>query len=449
MNESQDESLFFPIITIQEGMIQNPVNISIVSQEEICEPVQEYFTEIIIDKDVDPGENKVESDDEYFSVPETSNESSAPNKEELDTRENIEYSDSLAKANPNQTDEKMAVEALRQLGNFPKFETPKPVQVAKETCKICRAMFDSKAILQVHLAETHQSPKVYKCNICGSDFQRPSSLSNHLKIHTYVAGRAINPEESPTKVKANISEVFVSDVEESDGTVQWHVPVFKYETCKSTQSTSIDTLQEIVIPSEEIIHIDPSNDQHYVTVHALDNSKSVVKIDALHYENFQDLTKAGETEAEDAHFVGVECNLCDGQFQDEAALVAHQEICNNREMLRGLNSRWRKHECEECGKRFTTRQKMHRHQWIHRSKKYCCEVCSLQFKYQTELDKHRLLDHPKNSDFICTKCGKSFASRQGLWEHGKAAHMSSPLRFQCATCSKKFTSRWESGRAMK
>lgn len=37
----------------------------------------------------------------------------------------------------------------------------------------------------------HQVERPHRCPHCGADFQRPSSLTNHMKIHTYFPGRAM------------------------------------------------------------------------------------------------------------------------------------------------------------------------------------------------------------------------------------------------------------------
>ena len=142
----------------------------------------------------------------------------------------------------------------------------------------------------------------------------------------------------------------------------------------------------------------------------------------------------------------VECEYCDKQFQDANHLNNHQTTClkkfmqNNKSEDGIINSKFGKHSCSECGKKFTTKQKMFRHQWIHRKKTHSCEVCGMQFEKQNELDEHRLADHPGDSPFTCNECGKSFVSRQGLWEHGRT-HAGSPAHFQCDKCSKTFSSR--------
>ncbi|EZA59788.1 hypothetical protein X777_14360 [Ooceraea biroi] len=126
------------------------------------------------------------------------------------------------------------------------------------------------------------------------------------------------------------------------------------------------------------------------------------------------------------------CAICSLEFQRPSSLSNHMKI--------HTNSKWGKHACTECGKKFATKQKMFRHQWIHRKKTHSCEVCGSQFEKQNELDEHRLSAHPGDSPFTCPDCGKSFVSRQGLWEHGRT-HGGSPAHFQCDTCSKTFSSR--------
>lgn len=61
------------------------------------------------------------------------------------------------------------------------------------SCRTCGNLFKSKASLQSHMNQVHKKKKPHKCTICGAEFERPSSLSNHTKIHSYRAGRALNP----------------------------------------------------------------------------------------------------------------------------------------------------------------------------------------------------------------------------------------------------------------
>lgn len=99
-----------------------------------------------------------------------------------------------------------------------------------------------------------------------------------------------------------------------------------------------------------------------------------------------------------------------------------------------------KHQCEQCPKIFGTKQKLHRHMWIHRKKAFSCEVCATSFGTQSELDEHRLSQHSEASPYACSECGKNFSSRQGLWEHSRSHNAQNAL-YNCGQCTKSFASR--------
>lgn len=272
--------------------------------------------------------------------------------------------------------------------------------------------------------------------------------------------------------------------------VQWPVSTYNFQSEQSTVTTisnhqeKMDTLQEFtVMPNGEVtqfteytennINNPINNSQQYdLSINSF-NTDGIVKIETYSSTNkreYEDVKPNTQTDSkrhtckhcginfaratalashEKIHAfknwnMPVECVYCDKQFQDGNHLANHQTTCvkkimqNNTE--KGVANKWCKHACSECGKKFTTKQKMFRHQWIHRKKTHSCEVCGLQFEKQNELDDHRLSAHPGGSPFTCTECGKSFVSRQGLWEHGRT-HGDSPAHFQCDTCSKTFSSR--------
>lgn len=43
----------------------------------------------------------------------------------------------------------------------------------------------------------HQMERPHRCPQCGADFQRPSSLTNHMKLHAYIPGRALHVSSPP------------------------------------------------------------------------------------------------------------------------------------------------------------------------------------------------------------------------------------------------------------
>ncbi|EFN86589.1 Zinc finger protein 16, partial [Harpegnathos saltator] len=259
-------------------------------------------------------------------------------------------------------------------------------------CRTCGNLFRSKSSLQSHMQQVHQAERLHKCTICGSDFQRPSSLSNHMKIHTYIAGRAVMQSQS-----SNMSQRNYVEIETNNGKQQ---PQQQQYICKHC---GVVLARATALASHEKIH------------HTTKNWN-----------------------------MPIECEYCDKQFQDGNHLATHQTTCAKKIMRNNLeqgvaNNKWGKHACSDCGKKFTTKQKMFRHQWIHRKKTHSCEVCGTQFEKQSQLDEHRLA-HPADTPHTCTECGKSFVSRQGLWEHGRT-HVGSPAHFQCDKCLKTFSSR--------
>ncbi|XP_069691009.1 zinc finger protein 420-like [Periplaneta americana] len=175
----------------------------------------------------------------------------------------------------------------------------------------------------------------------------------------------------------------------------------------------------------------------------------------------------------------VECDKCEEMFPEDISLQQHRETCvgktrnivNQRQqhheavqqtqqqagrymgasscpVVPNVNSsqpaKIGKHACTECEKRFTTKQKLFRHMWIHRKRPHVCEICGVSLADRGALDEHRRMQHPGDTPFTCNECGKSFASRQGLWEHGRVhsgngTPGSSP--FLCQRCGKCFASR--------
>lgn len=279
--------------------------------------------------------------------------------------------------------------------------------------------------------------------------------------------------------------------------VQWPVSSYNFHSEQSIVTTisnqdsvsqdKMDTLQEFtVMPNGEVTQFSEyteqnnisdsvNNSQQYdITINSFNTPDGIVKVETLYRYNNVNKRDYGEAEVnnskqytckhcginfsratalashEKIHTsknwnMPIECEYCDKQFQDGNHLATHQTTCAKKIMQNNIeqgmpNSKWGKHACSECGKKFTTKQKMFRHQWIHRKKTHSCEVCGSQFEKQNELDEHRLSAHPGDSPFTCAECGKSFVSRQGLWEHGRT-HAGSPAHFQCDTCSKTFSSR--------
>nr|CAD7429060.1 unnamed protein product [Timema monikensis] len=300
-------------------------------------------------------------------------------------------------------------------------------------CKICSTLFCRKAELQNHMT-CHNVTRPLKCPQCGTDFQRLSSLTNHMKIHNYPPGKAVGLFE----LRSDGKPVSMPSAQEG----------CHPEEMFSTQSSE----QDLHKAEDKRPHICRHCGTAFARLKAL---QSHVR---LHEDNWG---------------APLYCKRCEENFPDEISLNRHQLRCTGPMTLphgnvngslqstqnptpptgpytksfengvRAVETKTKlgKHCCEECEKRFATKQKLFRHMWVHRRKQYVCEVCGCAVTSQQGLDEHRHAMHPGENRHICFQCGKSFVSRQGLWEHGRVHGRGPPAVFHCQQCSKQFTSR--------
>ena len=92
--------------------------------------------------------------------------------------------------------------------------------------------------------------------------------------------------------------------------------------------------------------------------------------------------------------------------------------------------------CSTCGKRFTTKQTLQRHQTTHsEERRHKCAICTEErfFKTKAQLSTHMKFHfEPKHE---CEKCGKKFHSSSNFKRHMK--YHFDPT-YSCLQCGKKF-----------
>ncbi|KAK0084072.1 hypothetical protein PV326_006427 [Microctonus aethiopoides] len=343
-------------------------------------------------------------------------------------------------------------------------------------CTICGADFQRPSSLSNHMKiHTYVAGRAIASNNIQTTTNQNEQSSETVKKWSE-NDNCESSTSSQTQIISTCPSSSVETVQSYDvAQVQWSVPSYTFQN-DDTNSTivnhneKIDTLQGFaVMPNGEVTQFEYTQQNQNITheydlgLATFDNSDALVKSEIIPYsqkniksqicnESGMNFARISPTSANEKinniskiWTMPIECEYCDKQFQDANHLAAHQTTCAKKLMQNnidngGINNKWGKHCCNECGKKFTTKQKMFRHQWIHRKKTHSCEVCGSQFEKQFQLDRHRLSAHPGDSPFTCNECGKCFVSRQGLWEHGRT-HAGSPAHFHCDTCSKTFSSR--------
>lgn len=339
-------------------------------------------------------------------------------------------------------------------------------------CKFCDSNFLNKTYLEQHISTFHideTEQNMYRCHVCSLTFPRPTSLKNHLKIHNYIPGRALldvvqDQENETDKLKWPNEYLIYVDKNCSD------ITSYSYNDPSCLVQTELNSDINLSIGQEMVVNTtydDSSNSQendltfNQIKIETSQETSITMSDTAIDRKRPHVCTHCGATFArskalsshQKLHIIGWtnkhECETCGETFETEQLKLNHRCSIDDplpkkpatEPIAKKVLNRIGKHPCPECQKKFTTKQKMHRHLWIHRKKTYSCEMCVATFEEQGELDRHRLTEHPMDSPYVCQECGKCFASRQGLWEHGRVHGSGSAGLFKCTICKKTFTSR--------
>ncbi|XP_077321582.1 uncharacterized protein LOC143955402 [Lithobates pipiens] len=149
------------------------------------------------------------------------------------------------------------------------------------------------------------------------------------------------------------------------------------------------------------------------------------------------------------------CSECGKCFTRKGALMKHQRIHTNERTFpclecgkcfkhqcnflrhQKIHTGERPYSCTECGKSFTHKGDLIGHQRIHTGERpYSCSECEKSFTQKVHLDKH-LRIHTNERPYSCSECGKSFHQKGDLVGHQRIHTGEQP--YSCSECGKSFT----------
>lgn len=183
---------------------------------------------------------------------------------------------------------------------------------------------------------------------------------------------------------------------------------------------------------------------------AIEREVEVLFEDAVASESDENDENEGEETYEEEYQEQTKDPPIEMEYESEASVILKDGLIHNcKKCGRKFSSieKLQKHQiyhvkdkniCEDCGKCFSSSGSLFRHMKIHSEvKDFQCQVCKKSFTQKGSLLRH-LLVHQNDRPFPCDQCDKSFSQRHLLTSHATVAHSDTSVTtiFRCNECPK-------------
>ncbi|XP_037675061.1 zinc finger protein 577-like [Choloepus didactylus] len=146
----------------------------------------------------------------------------------------------------------------------------------------------------------------------------------------------------------------------------------------------------------------------------------------------KDSDEIGEYEKSSHHIkhdktlIGIKYHGCVKSRNTKSQLRDHQKTYAEKKL----------HQCSECGKAFTRKTYLIRHQRTEREKPHSCNECGKTFMRKIQLTAHQRT-HTGEKPHECNECGKAFFRKSHLMVHQRTHTGEKP--YECNECGKAFS----------
>ncbi|XP_065346557.1 PR domain zinc finger protein 5-like [Cloeon dipterum] len=300
--------------------------------------------------------------------------------------------------------------------------------MAKHSCRLCEARFNSSMQLALHL-DLHRGAR-YECDACNRHFQHKIHLARHIKLkHLALYHFRCNfcqlQFSSRMEVVQHVQEHDDSDLLRSDAPKFELVTPYKCEICGECKSSPVVLRKH----AEKHGSQDKTNDPASRKCHLCDkqfktekNLRTHITMGHLRGAHIFVRTRVSSPKKH-------ACSQCPRRFRRIRELADH---------LSFFHSNILQYSCNFCQKRFGTNAGRKVHIYGKRPmSEYPCGACDAKFESKCERDLHQTQQHEQR--FPCTICGACFGRKSQLHGHvgRKHAHQTAKS-FYCDVCGNGF-----------